>query len=250
MTVKKDPNDYENIDDKEIDINALNDELLEADLLMEDDFCTNDGDEKISDEDIDIVVEIEDEEINNSINFDESESDLDVYFKYNTNNHKLDGKHSLKRDTILNGKLNEPDMEDSSYFVDFGVSDLNVRETGDIPMERGSVFEDESRKGDELLNKRKLAEDVYHLLKTNTELDFNAPRRKPNKMIFNNYYKMLLTSIDKQYSKSEIFVELAYYFTDNIFNAYKLLDKKYAMSIIMELKEKGHLENLNDIKFM
>lgn len=247
MTVKKDPNDYENIDDKEIDINTLNDELLEADLLMGEDFCV-DGEEKPQDEDV--TIEIEDEEINNSINFDESESDLDVYFKYSTNNHKLDGKHSLRRDTILNGKLNETDIEDSSYFVDYGISDINFRETGDIQMESGSIFEDESRKGDELLNKRKLAEDVYSLLKTNTELDFNAPRRKPNKIIFNNYYKMLLINIDKQYSKSEIFVELAYYFTDNIFNAYKLLDKKYAMYIIMELKEKGHLENLSDIKFM
>jgi hypothetical protein len=253
MTVKKDPNDYENIEDKEIDINSLKDELLEADL-MGDDFCMEVEEKNSDEEDFTIDTEnddVEDEGIDNSINFDESESDLDVYFKYSTNNHKLDGKHSLKRDTIFNGKLNEPSIENFSYFVDFNVSEFNIKETGDIPMiERGSIFEDESRKGDELLNKKKLSEDVYHLLKTNTELDFNSPRRKPNKIIFNNYYKMLLLNIDKQYSKSEIFVELAYYFTDNIFNAYKLLDKKYAMSIIMELKEKGHLENLNKIKFI
>ena len=59
---------------------------------------------------------------------------------------------------------------------------------------------------------------------------------------------MLLTNIDKQYTQSEIFVELSYYFTDNIFNMYKLLDKKYATSIIKELREKGFLNNL-DINF-
>ena len=59
---------------------------------------------------------------------------------------------------------------------------------------------------------------------------------------------MLLYNIDKQYTQSEIFVELSYYFTDNIFNMYKLLDKKYATSIIKELREKGFLNNL-DINF-
>ena len=60
---------------------------------------------------------------------------------------------------------------------------------------------------------------------------------------------MLLVNIDKQYTKSEIFVELAYYFTDNIFNMYKLLDKKYATAIIKELREKGFLTNLIDFDF-
>ena len=246
--------DLEPNDDLEND--DLKDELLEADidadLLLQEEI---DGEEFTIDDKIEEAdaedIEEEKESINNSINFDDSESELDVYFKYGTNNHKLDGKHSLKRDTILNGKLTEEmDIEDegqpahSSFIMEFDLYD-----TGDIPIERGSIFEEESRNAESVQTKRKLSEDVYHLLKNNTELDFRSNRRKPNKSTFNNYYKMLLANIDKQYTKSEIFVELAYYFTDNIFNMYKLLDKKYATTIIMELREKGFLNNLEDIIF-
>jgi len=226
----------EKINDYEIKI-----ELLEEELLIQ---------EELDSDFIEDVVDDNDLSIDNTVNNDESESDLDVYFKYGTNNHKLEGKHSLKRDTIFNGKLNESDLEDASYYMEIGIGDLDIYESGDIPIERGSIFEDESKKNDEMSSRRKLSEDVYNLLKTNTELDFSANRRKPNKAIFNNYYKMLLLNIDKQYSRSEIFVELSYYFTDNIFNMYKLLDKKYATTIIMELKEKGHLNNLDNINFM
>lgn len=221
----------------------LKDEFIEADLLIQDELNEEfliDGEDKIEEED----------GVNNTINDDESESDLDVYFKYGTNNHKLEGKHSLKRDTILNGKLNDNSGIDNSLYLEFGINEIEWFESGDIPIEKGSIFEEESRRNDDVLSKRKLSVDVYNLLKDNTELDFNANRRKPNKAVFNNYYRMLLMNIDKQYSKSEIFVELSYYFTDNIFNMYKLLDKKYATSIIKELKDKGHLNNLNSINFM
>ena len=61
---------------------------------------------------------------------------------------------------------------------------------------------------------------------------------------------MLLNNIGNKYSKSEIFVELSFYFTDNIFNMFKLLDKEYATRIIVELKQRGHLANLNNINFI
>jgi len=247
MTEDLEPKDdeLENLNEDEI-----KDELLEADLLMQEELDYEEFEEKLEalvDDDVeDVDDEDEKESINNSINYDEAESELDVYFKYGTNNHKLDGKHSLKRDTILNGKLTEGnDIDDTTQMHEFELHD-----TGDIPIERGSMFEEESKHAEDVQVKRKLAEDVYYLLKNNTELDFRSNRRKPNKATFNNYYKMLLANIDKQYTKSEIFVELAYYFTDNIFNMYKLLDKKYATTIIMELREKGFLNNLNSINFM
>jgi hypothetical protein len=229
----------------------LKGELLEVDLLMLEEEIDEDYDEKIDIEDIDVDdADFEDREENviSSISHDESESELDIYFKYGTNNHKLDGKHSLKRDTILNGKLVEP-TEAENEMLSYGITDFEIYDTRDIPIEKGSIFEEESRHADELQNKRQLAEDVYYLLKNNTDLDFRSNRRKPNKATFNNYYKMLLINIDSQYTKNEIFVELAYYFTDNIFNMYKLLDKKYAIMIIKELKEKGHLKNLDDLNF-
>ena len=88
------------------------------------------------------------------------------------------------------------------------------------------------------------------MLSEKTELDFSCNRRKPNRQAFNDYYKMLIDNIGKEYTKSEIFVELSYYFTDNIFNMFKLLDKEYATQIIIELKHAGYLDNLNNINFI
>jgi hypothetical protein len=81
-------------------------------------------------------------------------------------------------------------------------------------------------------------------------LDFKQNRRKPNKETFNNYYNLLLKELGFRYTKSEIFVELSYYFTDNIFNMFKLLDKKPATIIIKELMQKGYLKNINGIDFL
>jgi hypothetical protein len=242
--MSKDPKDqeFENIDEEDI-----KEELLETDLMMQEEL-SDEYENEIIETDPDMDID-EDQEVSNTINYDESESELDTWFKYGTNNHKLDGKHSLKRDTILNGRLNDDsDIIDEEH-VGMPYMEFESYESGDIPIEKGSIFEEESRRGDEVQSKRRLAQDVYELLKENTDLDFRANRRKPNKTTFNNYYKMLLANIDKQYTKCDIFVELAYYFTDNIFNMYKLLDKKYATTIIKELREKGFLNNLNSIKF-
>lgn len=240
-------NDLELLNDNVFEDNDnMKEEIFEADLIMQ---------EELSD-DFDEIVEIEEdtdiddkeEIVINNINYnddDVAESELDIYFKYGTNNHKLDGKHKLKRDTIFNGKVDMPsENEDEAqlYGSEFDGYDSHI--------DHMSTFEEDSRNATELHNRKRLSEDVYYLLKENTDLDFNSNRRKPNKATFNNYYKMLLMNIDSQYTKSEIFVELAYYFTDNIFNMYKLLDKKYATTIILELREKGFLNNLNNFKFM
>jgi len=194
------------------------------------------------------VGELEADDNISNIDVDESESELDVYFKFGTNNHKLEGKHSLKRDTILNGKLNESDVVDGiEMYKQMGEIEYF---SSDTPIERGTIFDEESRNNEDLVNRRNLSHDVYTLLNEKTDIDFNANRRKPNKITFNTYYKMLLNEIGKTYTKSEIFVELAYYFTDNIFNMYKLLDKKYAIGIIEELRDKGYLSDLKFINFM
>jgi len=229
-----DDDNLENLGENDGLDEGLNEELFEE-LLIEEELNEKSDDDFYFDDDIDVEID-EEEKVTSNINQDDSESELDIYFKYNTNNHKLEGKHSLKRDTILNGKLNSTsDLDENQYITSYYDSagnnlEMDSYEYGfdNLSLERGSVFEDESKRNDEMLNKRKLSEDVYNLLKTNTDLDFTVNRRKPNKIIFNNYYRMLLCNMNKQYSKSEIFVELSYYFTDNIFNMYKLLDKKYA----------------------
>jgi hypothetical protein len=220
------------------------DELFETDVFIQDELG-DDFEDIIENDDID-----EKEVVTSNTCYDDNniiESELDVYFRYGTNNHKLDGKHSLKRDIILNGKTNEEKSELENELQLYGLE----YETHNSHLDHGSLFiEENTRDSENSDNKKKLSEEVYFLLKNNTDLDFSSNRRKPNKATFNNYYKMLLMNINAQYTKSEIFVELSYYFTDNIFNMYKLLDKKYATTIIVELREKGFLTNLSNFNFM
>jgi hypothetical protein len=195
-------------------------------------------------DDIDYVESIEDDISSDDSDDDIVDDDVDIMFKFNTNNHKIEGKHSLTRDTIFKGKI-EDNNEQSEYFStqdDFSLDGL--------PIEVGTSYEFESKYNEEYIGRLNLSKDVYDLLSEKTELDFSLNRRKPNRQSFNDYYKMLLDNIGKDYTKSEIFVELSYYFTDNIFNMFKLLDKEYATQIIVELKQSGYLSNLNNINFI
>jgi hypothetical protein len=213
-----DENIDEDIEDFIEDLNMLDDESLEAES-----------------EDATIHADDDDDDL----------SDIDIMVKFNTNNHKLEGKHSLSRDTIFKGKVDE-NVEESEYILhqeDFNFSD-------GLPIESGSIYEFESKFNEDYVDRLNLQRDVYELLQEKTDLDFSANRRKPNRQAFNDYYRMLIDNVGKEYTKSEIFVELSYYFTDNIFNMFKLLDKEYATHLIVELKQSGYLNNLNNINFI
>lgn len=191
------------------------------------------------DDDDDVVDDDNDKE-----DLDNELDDDTVYFKFNNTKHKLEGKHSLKRDTIFQGKLTDEEDED-----------LYNSTTGDyfnkeFPIKKGTMFEMESRNLEDLENERNLKRDIYDILDKKTNLDFSSNRRKPNKQDFNSHYEMLIDNLDKKYTKSEIFVELSYYFTDHIFNMYKLLYPQHATNIIMELRDKGFLDELDDMNFI
>lgn len=213
---------------KKDNIDDLNDDFEEYDELIGDEEQNTDI-EEIIDKDIEIPAE--------------EDSEMDIMFKFNVNSHKIDGKHSLKRDTIFKGKLENTEEQVDDY--------INTQsDNNGILIEAGSAFEFESRYNEDYVNRLKLSQDVYDYLNDLTELDFSSNRRKPNRQAFNEYYRMLIDNIGKDYTKSEIFVELSYYFTDNIFNMFKLLDKEYATQIIVELKKSGYLSNLNNINFI
>jgi len=229
MTKKVDEKDSNNKPDKKENI----DEKIEidSDIIIE-------GDDELK-------IEVDDEE--KTSGFDDEFDDLDedtVYFKFNTTTHRMEGKHSLKRDTIFNGKLNEENEEDmyssnSEYFGNNGT-----------PIKKGTLFNLESQNFHDMEEQRELKKRMYNLLKENTNIDFKSNRRKPNKQFFNEYYEMLLKELGNKYTKSEIFVELSYYFTDHIFNIYKLLYPIHATNIIKELKDKGYLNELNNMNFV
>jgi len=236
---KKQDLDVFNDLDSELDdnINEYNDDLD----ILNDDNLDNTSDDDLDDS-LDCISDDDDDDGDDEEVFD----DIDIMVKFNTNNHKIEGKHSLSRDTIFKGKIEEnPEYLEYNTFQS---DELNLNDG--LPIEVGSSYEFESKYYEDYIDRLNLSRYVYDLLKEKTDLDFSSNRRKPNKQAFNHYYKILLNDIGKDFTKSEIFVELSYYFTDNIFNMFKLLDKEYATQIFVELKKNGYLNNLNNINFI
>lgn len=213
---------------EELDENIINDDILEF----------SDEDELLFDEEI--INEID---IDNTV---EKNENFDLIFKLNTNKHREEGKHSLERDTIFKGKIKKDtdDLDNPSSNYHHNSSDDSDDYNSNI-----NIF-DNYKDDDDYVNQNNLSKDVYNILDTKTDIDFSSNRRKPNRETFNNYYNLLLKELGLRYTKSEIFVELSFYFTDNIFNMFKLLDKRPATIIIKELIQKGYLKNLEGINFL
>lgn len=227
----KDDN-YINFDDKDERDDELDDEI---DNELDE---NNDDDSDFDDE----YVDIDEDYIDSSDVEDIEQNDkFDLMYRFNTNKHKQEGKHRLKRDTIFKGKIEKPpDKIDGKEVYD------STNEYSDVV----NFFNNQYDSTDDYLDQNNLTKDVYEILKDKTDLDFKQNRRKPNKETFNEYYVLLLKDLGFRYTRSEIFVELSYYFTDNIFNMFKLLDKKAATIIIKELLQKGYLKNLEGINFL
>ena len=85
---------------------------------------------------------------------------------------------------------------------------------------------------------RKLKQKLYDILTENTGINFLNNRRKPSRSDFNQYYNLLRDNLkDESFTNIELFNELAVYFSDNLFNMFKLLDKKWRNLIIFELQD-------------
>jgi hypothetical protein len=217
-----------------------NEENLNEDYFYkEEDYDEEDYDEEDYDEE-DYDEENKKDNDKKDKNVDE-DKDFDFKFISKQNKHKLDGKHSLERDILFTGKGNDKEEEEES-----NTSFYNEN----VSIETGSQYEYESINHQQYINDLHLEKEIFKLLSENTELDFSQNRRKPKREDFNEYYNMLLKNLKSRYTKCEIFVTLSYYFTDNIFNMYKLLDKKHANNIIKELKSKGYLDSLGNINFI
>jgi hypothetical protein len=101
--------------------------------------------------------------------------------------------------------------------------------------------------GDDSRRINELKELVHEILKSKTDISILNNRRKPSKTNFNVYYGILVKDlVGLKYSYSEILVELSYYFSDNLFNMFKMLDKKWGNIILNELEEKYDI-NLDDM---
>lgn len=151
-----------------------------------------------------------------------------------------EGKHTLRWDSIFKGPKNRDDQEEDTYYIPTG---NNV----------GAIFYETSKNSEEYDRLKLLKEAVFEILKEQTDvcLDNTRPlpsRRKPSKANFNAYFELLCSQLPlKTLSRGEIFVELAFYFSDNLYNMFKLLNKEHSKAILAELRKKYHMRRLDDI---
>ena len=203
-----------------------NDELEnEIDIEIDDD-----------DDDVDIVIEIDDDDLEDDtsnkrkrkVDDDDDDDDSDDIV---LSKHKVEGKHSLKYDSIFKGKKEDPVSEDDfDSFSDYYNNSIEV--------DRTSHYHYESIDNERYVRDKEVKEKVYKILNEHTEINFLNNRRKPSKVDFNKYYSLLKKHLkDDSFTNIELFNELAVYFSDNLFNMFKLLDTEWKNSIINELQD-------------
>lgn len=230
-------------DDLDDDFNEINDN---EDLSFDDDDDLDESESEIEiddDEDLDIIIEINEDELELDLSSEpvlETEGEEDIVLS----KHKLEGKHSLKYDSIFKGKKDDPVDEDDTSDLFSGY----YKES--IEVDRASNYYFESIDNEVYIRTKLVKERVYSVLEAHTSINFLNNRRKPSRVDFNNYYQLLRTHLkDESFTNVELFNELSVYFSDNLFNMFKLLDNKWRNIIISELQDHiGKNANSKDIK--
>ena len=201
------------------------------------------NEDEILDDKCDEVIEIDEEDTISLEEVPDLEEDLDIELDLDVekiegpeeyiedimiSKHTIEGKHSLKYDSIFKGKKEENLSED-----DFDLIQLEEK----FDVERSTQYWDESQNNENFIRSKRIKEKIYEVLLDNTDINFFNNRRKPAKSDFNNYFQLLKTKLNQEkFSNIEIFNELAVYFSDNLFNMFKLLDNKWRNVIIAELQ--------------
>ena len=232
------------------------DEILDDDVYDMGDSDENDFDTEIEvddddDDNMDIVIEVDDnddDKMDIVIEVDDDDDDDDVEDNDDSNKdavlskHKVEGKHSLKYDSIFKGKKEET-LDENEYYSD-NFTNFN-KDT--IEIDKTSTYHQESMNNEAYIRGKQVKEKVYKVLKEHTNINFMNNRRKPSRVDFNNYYELLKTNLKQEsFTNVELFNELSVYFSDNLFNMFKLLDNKWRNMIILELQD--HIGKNNQSK--
>lgn len=231
MTKKVRDDEDEDFDDElEDNIDDI-DEVIEEDDDFDDDKSNGSGSNLDLDdyEELDILIEIDEEDLDiNDLNDKKDNVDDDDII---LSKHKVEGKHSLKYDSIFKGKKDEPlDEDEMDGFVFYHKDSIEV--------DKSSNYYFESIDNENYIRTKLVKERVYQVLTDNTSLNFMNNRRKPSRNDFNQYYCLLKQNLESEsFTNVELFNELSVYFSDNLFNMFKLLDNKWRNLIIKELQE-------------
>ena len=229
------------VDDDEMNDDVVDNSTTQDETQDESNDDSNDDIQQISDNDFadEIVIEIDDEDLEG---FDEIPSDIpategDIVLS----KHKQNGKHALKYDTIFKGKKEDPLDENT----DMGGSSGYFNESFDLDRSSQFAHDDETYQ-----KEKRLRERVYDVLSVNTDINFLNNRRKPSRSDFNQYYYLLKTHlVEENFTNIELFNELSVYFSDNLFNMFKLLDTKWRNLVITELQDHiGKTDSSKEIK--
>lgn len=217
--------DFENeIENEDDDSQVYQSDDTEDDPSEDDEISLDDDDT-----DLDIVIEINEEDL--ELEEPEETTDVENTDEIILSKHKIEGKHSLKYDSIFKGKKEDPVDEDaldgfSTYYKDT------------IEVDKSSNYHTESIDNESYIRAKLVKERVYEVLKQNTTINFLNNRRKPSRLDFNQYYSLLKMNLkDESFTNIELFNELAVYFSDNLFNMFKLLDNQWRNLIINELQD-------------
>jgi hypothetical protein len=196
-------------------------------------------------DDLEIIIEVSEddglESIVEEITEEDVDSQEDKFEEIVLSKHQMEGKHSLKYDTIFKGKKDDKLSEDDNTMGYFNEK---------FEVDKSSFFFTESYDNESYIRSKNLKEKVYAVLQNHTELNFLNNRRKPSKNDFNYYYFLLVKHLDgEKFTNIELFNELSVYFSDNLFNMFKLLDNKWRNMIIKELQDHiGKTSNSKEIK--
>jgi hypothetical protein len=235
MNKKKKLIDLDNELDDDINQDDIDDITTDEPVIIESVEPTNNessGDDMIEvmdDDDamVDEVIEIDDDDLNlEEVESTPEKLDDDVVLS----KHTLQGKHSLKYDSIFKGKKEDPIDEDTvEVFSNFN---------DNFEVDKSSIYWFESIDNENYIKEKRIKEKVYEVLSQHTDINFLNNRRKPSRVDFNQYYFLLKTHlVEESFSNVELFNELAVYFSDNLFNMFKLLDNKWRNMIIIELQD-------------
>jgi hypothetical protein len=213
------------LENEEMDMNNQNsdDDSLSEEIIIEEETF------------IEEVIEVDEDDLKFDI---KSESSEDVVFS----KHSIYGKHSLKYDSIFKGKREDPLTEESA--------EMRSGYNENFEVDKSSHYWYESIDNENYVKEKRIKEKVYQVLSEHTDLNFLNNRRKPSRSDFNRYYFLLKTQLfEESFSNVELFNELAVYFSDNLFNMFKLLDNKWRNMIIDELQDHIGKQNYsNEIK--
>lgn len=205
-------------------------EDIEKNENLNEEFSDEISDEISDDESGDLVIEIDEDDLEDLDFVDTNEdSTKKADDEIILSKHTIQGKHSLKYDSIFKGKKEDPlsdEEPDVMYFND------------NFEVDKSSNYWFESMDNENYVKEKRVKEKVYDVLTKYTDLNFLNNRRKPSRTDFNNYYYLLKTHLkEESFTNVELFNELAVYFSDNLFNMFKLLDNKWKNSIIKELQD-------------